>query len=98
MNLTDVHIPWFQVACHFVWILGAALILASFGYHDWLAREKGQKLGPLLRRKSFLRALTGGGTMIFGALALLIRSPVLTVVFAASAILIGYKFVQIHRK
>ena len=98
MNLQDVHIPWFRVACHFVWILGAALILASFGYHDWLAREKGQKLGPLLRQKSFLRALTGGGTMIFGALAPLMGSPVLAVMFGASAILIGYIFIQIHRK
>ncbi len=40
-----------------LWIFGAALLLAGFSYHYWLAGEKGIKVKEQLDRPPFLRIM-----------------------------------------
>lgn len=46
-------IDWAYVATSSLWILGLSIILAAFSYHDWLARETGQRLRDLFERPSW---------------------------------------------
>jgi len=52
MNET-LDIPWGMVFSNFIWILGVAIILADFSYHEFLAHLKKIKRTEVFRRKSF---------------------------------------------
>ena len=55
--------PLVKVISYFVWILGLAVILADFGYHDFLVRRRKLRWKEILERNSFLRPLHIGGTL-----------------------------------
>ena len=48
-------INWFSVFINSFWIVGLAILLASFSYHYWLAGEDKQPLRSLLNGASFLK-------------------------------------------
>ena len=58
------------VLAHSLWILGAAILLASFSYYDWQSREQGR------RRREVLRNARGWKLSVAGSV-LLIASGVL---------------------
>ncbi len=55
------------VIAHSLWILGAAVALASFSYHKWLARERHMPLRQMLR-------LAGGWKLSINGSILLVAS------------------------
>lgn len=42
-------IDWAFVGVHSLWILGLAIVLAAFSYHDWLRQERRVPLKQQLR-------------------------------------------------
>lgn len=53
-------IDWYFVTVHTFWILGLAIVLAAFSWHDWERRERGRPLQKQLRLPSFHVPLSGG--------------------------------------
>jgi hypothetical protein len=47
-------IDWFSVAVNSLWILGLAILLASFSYHYWLATEEKRPFRAQFSVSSFL--------------------------------------------
>ena len=64
-------IDWFNLLFHTLWILGLAVILAAFSYHDWLAAKQGVKLRQALDRRSFQGPLLLGLILVGLGLTLL---------------------------
>jgi hypothetical protein len=59
-------IDWYFVVAHALWILGASIVLAAFGYHRWLAQETGARLRDTLACRSW--DLTSAGGMVLVSL------------------------------
>jgi hypothetical protein len=57
-------IPWGKVISNFIWILGAAIILADFSYHEFLASVQKTKRIEVFKRSSFKRPLLLGLTLV----------------------------------
>lgn len=57
-------IPWGKVLSNFVWILGAAVILAAFSYHEFLARIQKAKRIEVFKRDSFKKPFLLGTILI----------------------------------
>jgi len=53
-------IDWWLVIFNFVWILGAAIILSDFSYHEFLTKGKEIKLTDILKKSSFKKPLFAG--------------------------------------
>lgn len=53
-------IDWVYVGTNSLWILGLSILLAALSYHDWLARETGQRRRALFRRLSWRLPLWTG--------------------------------------
>ena len=63
-------IPWGAVFSNFLWIVGAAIILAAISYHDYLASQKKEKLINLFKRNSFQKPLFSGLFLVTAGIAL----------------------------
>ena len=81
-----------KVISYFVWILGLAVILADFGYHDFLVRRRKLQWKEILERSSFLRPIHVGGTLILAGLAGSIQSPFLAGLMGVAAFLLFMLF------
>ena len=46
-------IDWWNVFFNSLWILGLAIVLAAFSYHDWLARETGRRWREVFKEPSW---------------------------------------------
>jgi len=57
-------IPWGKVISNFIWILGAAIILADFSYHEFLASVQKTKKIEAFKRSSFKRPLLLGLVLV----------------------------------
>ena len=53
-------IDWVNVALNAFWILGLAIILAAFSYHQWLARETASRLRELWSQPSWQIPFSAG--------------------------------------
>lgn len=69
-------INWFSVVANGVWLVGLALILAAFSYHQWLAGQLGQPVGRALSNPSFQRWAMIGLLLVGIGLALTAEGPV----------------------
>jgi hypothetical protein len=56
MLYSTLVINWFSLFINSFWILGLAILLASFSYHYWLAGEVKQSLRSQLNSPSFSKA------------------------------------------
>jgi hypothetical protein len=92
--MTETSFRWDFVISNAVWIFGLAVVLAAFGWHDFLAHTRKKKLGGLLRGDSFLKPLYGGLTLVAGGLALSVHGAILTAGFAAASFGCLYVFVK----
>jgi hypothetical protein len=91
-------IPWGAVLSNFVWIVGAAIILAAFSYHDFLAQRERKKLKDVLSRNSFKKPLLGGLALVFGGAALSVRSVWISIPLAAVGIYAAFQGLKaLHR-
>ena len=82
--MTKASSPWAYLITNAVWIFGLAVVLAAFGWHDFLAHTRKRKLGELLRGDSFLKPLFLGLTLVAGGLALSVSGVILAAGFAAA--------------
>jgi hypothetical protein len=92
--MTETSFRWDFVISNAVWIFGLAVVLAAFGWHDFLAHTRKRKLGELLRGGSFLKPLFLGLTLIAGGLALSVSGMILAAGFAAVSFGFLYVFVK----
>ena len=53
-------IDWSTLAFNGLWILGLALLVATYSYHDWLAAERGRRRREMFRERSFRGPWTTG--------------------------------------
>jgi hypothetical protein len=92
--MTKASFPWVYVITNAVWILGLAVVLAAFGWHDFLAHTRKRKLGELLRGDSFLKPLFLGLTLVAGGLALSVSGVIVAAGFAVASFGFLYVFMK----
>jgi len=90
-------IPWEAIFSNFIWIVGAAIILADFSYHDFLAHREKVKLKSVLKRRSFKMSLLSGMTLMFLGIAASIHKLWLSISFGCLTILFIFEFVKVLR-
>lgn len=64
-------IDWLNVLYHACWVVGLAIIFATFSYHDWQAARQQLRLRHVLDRPSFQLAFFCGSFMVTLGLLLL---------------------------
>lgn len=69
MLYSNAVINWFSVFINLFWILGLAVLLASFSYHYWLAGEEKRPLKVQLNQPAFQKAFWFGTLLISIGLA-----------------------------
>ncbi|PID85633.1 MAG: hypothetical protein CSB13_07025 [Chloroflexi bacterium] len=57
MLYSNAVIDWYAVVINLFWIIGLAILLASFSYHYWLAGEEERPLKVQLKGISFQKTL-----------------------------------------
>ena len=72
-GLAKQMIDWYFVFTHSLWILGLALALAAFSYHDWLRKELNRPLRQQVHEPSF-RFLLNTGFLLVAAAFMLFES------------------------
>jgi hypothetical protein len=99
-------IPWGKVISNFVWIAGAAIIMAALGYQEFLVhlrreiggggeKGEGKKTKSIgLSSEGFKKALFLGLTLIFGGASAAIGRPWISAVLAVFALLAAIFFVR----
>lgn len=98
--MTANSFPWAEVASNAVWICGLAVILAALGWHDYKRRELkernlkvaatpqdmlGSKAASATNAEPLLKPVLLGLIMVAGGLALSVRGPMLSAMFATAA-------------
>lgn len=53
-------IDWVSLALNALWIVGLAVILAAFSYHDWLARETARRRREVMAQPSWTLPFSAG--------------------------------------
>jgi hypothetical protein len=89
-------IPWGKVISNFIWIVGAAVILTAFSYHEFLRHEEGAKLRDIVRRESFKRPFLAGMILVAAGVGASVRSPLLTAVAGCAAFLLLILFIKTY--
>lgn len=56
-------IDWLNILYNLVWIVGVAIVMATFSYHDYQAALQELKLRQQLSRRSFQIPFLGGLTL-----------------------------------
>jgi len=79
-------IPWGDVASNFIWILGAAIILAAFSIHQHLIQGKKSGGPNALEKNAFKSSLLAGLGLVFLGLGLAIGSLMFAAIFIAAAV------------
>ena len=92
--MTKASFPWAYVITNAIWIFGLAVVLAAFGWHDFLVHSRKRKLGKLLRGDSFLKPLFLGVTLVAGGLALSVHGVILAAGFVAASFGFLYVFMK----
>jgi len=69
MLYSDAVINWFSVFINLFWILGLAVILASFSFHYWLAGEEKRPLKAQFNQPAFQKPFWVGILLISIGLA-----------------------------
>jgi len=86
--------PWAYVFTNAIWILGLAVVLAAFGWHEFQAHTRKRRLGELLRGDTFLKPLYGGLTLVTGGLALSVGVVTMAVGLAVASFGFLYFFLR----
>ena len=81
-------IQWGRVFSNFVWILGAALILTAFSYHEFLAHIQKAKRIEVLKRDSFKKPFLLGTILIVTGISASVYQPWLKIIFGIVALLL----------
>lgn len=57
-------IDWYSVVTNGLWIAGLSVVVASFSYHDWIARETGRRRRDLFTERSWRFPRSSGMCLI----------------------------------
>jgi len=90
-------IPWGDVLSNFTWILGAAIILADFSYHEFLASVKKTKRIEVFKRSSFKRPFLIGLILVTVGISVSIHNLWLAIIFGVVSVLLIillFKFIR----
>jgi len=90
-------IPWGRVFSNFVWILGVAIILAAFSYHEFLAHIKKAKRIEVFKGDSFKKPFLVGTILIAIGISASARQLWLTAIFGIVALLLIIWSIKIIR-
>jgi len=80
-------IPWGRILSNFVWILGTAVILAAFSYHEFLANFQKAKRIEVFKRDSFKKPFLLGAILITIGISASAHKLWLTLILGIVAIL-----------
>ena len=81
-------IPWMDVLSNFTWILGASIILAAIGYHEFLAHIYKNKRIDTFKRISFRKPLILGMILVSAGVGTSIHQPFFVAIAWILAILL----------
>ncbi len=87
-------IPWGKVLSNFVWILGAAIILADFSYHEFLVNLQKAKRTEVFTRNSFKKPFLFGLFLVAAGISTSIHQPFLAGISGVIAFLLIIWFVK----
>lgn len=89
-----VKIPWLKVLSTFIWILGAAIILADFSYHEFLSNLQKAKIAEVIKRDSFKKPFLLGLILVATGISASIHHPLLAIIIGVVAFLLIIWFVK----
>ena len=95
--MNNVPFPWGKVFANFLWILGLAVVLAEFGYVNFVAQKKKLKWIDIIKSELFLKPVHAAGILIAFGMAGAVPSPFLGGLFGAAGFLLGILFVRERR-
>jgi len=81
-------IPWGRVLSNFVWILGTAVILAAFSYHEFLAHIQKAKRIEVFKRDSFKKPFLLGTILIAAGISASAHQLWMIAIFGIVAVLL----------
>ena len=90
-------IPWLKVLSNFIWILGAAIILADFSYHEFLSNLQKAKIAEVIKRDSFKKPFLLGLILVATGISASIHQPWLAVIIGIVDLLLIIWFVKITK-
>jgi hypothetical protein len=90
-------INWFSVFINALWIIGLAVLLASFSYHYWLAAEEKRPLKVQLNQPPFQKTLWLGFLLITFGLIGTSQRPWETVIWTFFALYSVYNLITLFK-
>ncbi len=87
-------IPWGKVFSNFVWILGTAILLAAFSYHEFLANVQKAKRIEIFKRDSFKKPLLLGTILIAAGISASAHQLWITIIFGIAVLLLIIWFIK----
>jgi len=90
-------IPWARVFSNFVWILGVAVILAAFSYHEFLSYVEKTKRIEVLKRNSFKKPFLLGTILIAAGISASTHQPWLIAIFGIVTFLLIIWFIKVTK-
>jgi hypothetical protein len=87
---------WIEAAVNFLWILGAAIILAALSYWDYTRHASKKRGGWRASRpgESLKKALLAGSTLIAAGVSATVKNPLLAIVFAAAGCALAFLLIR----
>ena len=86
-----------QIISNFMWILGLAIILAAFSYHEFLAHLQKTKRQEIFKRDSFRKPCLLGLILVASGVSFSVQKLWLTAIFGVVAILLTILFVKLAK-
>lgn len=83
-----------QIISFFTWILGGAVILSAFSYHEFLAQVQKAKRIEVFKRNSFKRPFLLGLILVAAGISASIHQPLLAAILGVVAFLLLIWFVK----
>ena len=86
--------PWAEVLSAFLWILGLAVILVDFSYHEFLVHVRKLKWLDVVRSRGFLRPIKAAVVLILFGLAGSVPSAFWGGIFGMAGFLAAVFFIR----
>ncbi|MFC2142023.1 hypothetical protein ACFLR7_03715 [Acidobacteriota bacterium] len=95
--MNNVPFPWGKVFANFLWIFGLAVVLADFGYVNFVAQKNKLKWIDIMKSNLFLQPIHVAGILVAFGLAGALSSPFLGGLFGVAGFLLSILYLKEHR-